>query len=183
MSARVAPLLIIGSCALSVGCGGEEVESPPVNPSISNTQGGVEIPFEVSCTGPDDDMALLGDLCGISASNLDWFPTDAPAGMAMAIGPASGPLVLIFNRLEYEPAASQNVAGEIRYAAFVSLGGRADDAVDTLERWKQAEAVGAGTVVTELARFTACTGSWEARATLVWRSTTLDVAWIASQPC
>jgi hypothetical protein len=154
-----------------------------MNASISNTQGDVEMPFVVSCAGPDDEMSLLGDLCGISASSLDWLPTDAPAGMAIAIGPASGPLVLIYNRLEYEPAASRNVAGEIQYAAFVSLVGRADDAVDTLEHWKQAEAVGAGTVVTELARFTACTGSWEARATLVWRSTTLDVAWIAAQPC
>jgi hypothetical protein len=172
----VLPLLLTGACA-------DKVDSPPMNANISNTAGDVTLPLEVQCEGAPDDISQLGSLCGAKTMDLDWSDTDAPAGMATDVGSAQGPLLLIYDRLGYDPGSARNVAGELAYAAFISLRGSAKDSTTTLEEWKHAEPVTSGTVVTNEARFVACNESWYAQGTFTWRSVTLSLAWVAGQAC
>jgi len=181
----VAPLVLgLGT----VGCGDDEVESPPMNSSITNEARPLEpgcftLPFEVSCDGPEDELALLDGICGAKTDFLDWSKTDAPAGMATWIGPRKGPLLLVFNRLDREPDAGENVAKELSYAAYFVRRGTADDDVETLNQWHDGEPVKSGSVVTFAAHFVACNMSWEAEAVFHWRSTTIAFAWTAAEGC
>jgi len=137
----------------------------------------------VTCDGPDADLALLDGICGTKTDFLDWSKTDAPAGMATWVGPRSGPLFLLFNRLDREPSDSEDVSGELRYSAYFVNKGFGDDSVETLEQWHEGEGVRSGTVITFAARFVACSMSWEGEGIFVWRSTTISFAWTAAQPC
>jgi hypothetical protein len=179
-------MVTLGLCA--VACGADEVESPPMNGSITNEARPLEpgcfsLPFEVSCEGPADELALLDGVCGAKTDFLSWSATDAPAGMATWIGPRKGPLFLVFNRLDREPAASENVAKELRYAAYFVRDGMADDVVATLEQWREGEPVKSGSVITFDAHFIACNMSWEAEGVFHWRSTSIAFAWTAAQGC
>jgi hypothetical protein len=172
----------------AAACGEDAVESPPMNAAISNEARPLEpgcftLPFEVRCDGPADELALLDGICGAKTDFLSWSATDAPAGMATWVGPRKGPLLLVFNRVDREPSATENVAKELRYAAYFVRQGMADDVVDTLEQWHTGEPVKSGSVITFDAHFVACRMSWEAEGVFLWRSTTLSFAWTAAQPC
>ena len=178
--------LLLGLFAL--GCGDDQVESPPMNESITNKAHPLEpgcftYQFEVRCDGPADELAVLDGICGAKTDFLNWAATDAPAGMGTWIGPRKGPLFLVFNRMDREPAASENVATELRYAAYFVPHGMADDIVTTLNQWREGEPVKSGTVTTFAAQFLDCKMSWEAEGKFLWRSTTIAFAWTAAKPC
>lgn len=171
----------------ALGCS-DEVDAPPVNAAIKNearplVPGCFMLPFEVTCDGPAEDLALLDGVCGAKTDFLEWSSTDAPAGMATWIGPRSGPLLLLFNRLEREPSEAENVAGELRYSAYFVKKGFGDDIVETLEQWHDGERIKSGSVVTFAARFVACSMSWEGEGTFLFRSTTIEFSWTAAEPC
>jgi hypothetical protein len=181
-------LALVALVLCTAACGADEVESPPMNTAITNEARPLEpgcftLPFEVACNGPDDELALLDGVCGAKTDFLSWSATDAPAGMAMWVGPRKGPLFLVFNRLDREPSATENVARELRYAAYFVRRGMADDVVDTLEQWREGEPVKSGSVITFDAHFEACRMSWEALGVFLWRSTTIAFSWTAAHPC
>lgn len=169
-----------------VGCADSDViYSPPVNPAISNIEGigMATLPLRVDCEGPAEDLAVLGGICGNRTDNLGWWKTDAPAGMALWIGPQSGPLILLYNWLGYEPDYRKNVAGEVQYSAYVLREGAPESGFSsTLNAWDRAESVTNGDVITYWARFS-CSGSWYGEGTFQWRSTTLKFAWLAGKGC
>jgi len=183
----------LGSAALmalalgALGCS-DDVDAPPVNTSITNqamplAPGCFKLPFEVTCDGPADELALLDGVCGAKTDFLEWSGTDAPAGMATWIGPRNGPLFLLYNRLEREPGEKEDVAKELRYSAFFVNQGFSDDAVATLEQWREGESVKSGEVITFAARFVECRMSWEGEGVFQWRNTSIAFAWTASEPC
>jgi hypothetical protein len=178
-------LIAFSLLGCSNGCS-DQVDSPPMNSAITN-QAGASLPdqlsFTVTCEGPDDELTILGGICGAKTDFLGWSSTDAQSGMGMWVGPTDGPLFMVFNRLDYEPPASKNVAAELQYAAYLVRKGMADDAVATLDQWSDGEPVTSGAVTTYDARFTACVDSWVAEGTFLWRSTTPSFAWRAAQGC
>jgi hypothetical protein len=183
-AALVAPMLL---ALAALGCS-DDVDAPPVNASIHNearplVPGCYTLPFEVICDGPAEELALLDGVCGAKTDFLDWSRTDAPAGMGTWIGPRNGPLFLLFNRLEREPGEQEDVAEELRYSAYFVNRGFSDDIVETLEQWHAGEGVKSGSVITFAARFVACSMSWEGEGTFRWRSTTIEFAWTAAEPC
>lgn len=159
-----------------------EVAAPPVNPGISNVAGMVTMPFRVDCAGPANELAMLGTLCGTVTNSAFWTGTDAPAGMAMSLGPEGGPWLLVYNRLESEPGDG-NVAADAKYSAFVLLSGGGDSTNARLGGWTKGERVAAGSVTSQLVRFQACSFNWVAQGTFTWRSTTISVAWSAANAC
>lgn len=188
---RRTALEAVGLLALglaSAGCSDDQVESPPMNASITNKAHVLEpgcftYQFEVRCDGPAEELAVLDGICGAKTDFLSWAATDAPAGMGTWIGPRKGPLFLVFNRMDREPDASENVAEELGYAAYFVRAGVADDIVSTLDQWRDGEPVQSGTVTTFDAHFLACKMSWEAEGKFTWRHTTLAFAWTAAKPC
>lgn len=163
------------------GCG-DRVRSPPANAAISNVAGSVTLPLSVQCDGPADEVALLAGICGSDTSALSWSLTDAPAGMATAIGPRTGPFFLLYDRLDHSPNVNTNVAGDAKYAAFVFFG-QGGDGETTLDAWTGAETVSSGAVVTQAVEFLACSTDWIGQGTFVWRATKLTFAWSATEPC
>ena len=157
----------------------DDVPAPPANPAISNAAGSVTLPSRIECDGPAEELALLGKLCGTETALGTWMGTDAEKGMSTAFGSPEGPVLLLYNRLERDPG-SANVAGEVKYSAYVLLSVRSDD---VLRSWSRAEPVSSGQVTSQLVRFEACSASWFAEGTFTWRSTTLRLAWGASRPC
>lgn len=171
-------------------CGRDDlVDPPPVNAEIMNSAGIVDAGamFKVECDGPDEEVRRLGTLCGQDTDFASWFGLHFEStyeGLGTAIGEEEGPLLLIFARASedaFEDAESR--AAALEYSAYVSFKGRGD-VYETLERWKSAEAVTEGTVVTEHVQLIACDAeSWKAQASFLWRSTTIRLAWFAGQPC
>ncbi len=141
------------------------------------------LPYEVRCVGPEDELRLLGGVCGAPTLYLGWVRTDAPGGMGTSIGPLDGPFLMLFNRVERDPPPGENVAAELKYAAYFVQRGPGENSVDTLDQWKDGEAVRSGSLVTYRASFGACSESWVGEGSLLWRSTTLTFAWSALLPC
>lgn len=168
-------------CALLTGCltSVDDVPAPPANAAISNAAGSVTLPSRIECDGPAEELALLGKLCGAKTVLAAWMGTDAAMGMSTALGPPEGPVVLLYNRLERDPGRA-NVAGEVKYSAYVLL---SVGSGDVLRSWSRAEPVSSGQVTSQLVRFEACSASWIAEGTFTWRSTTLRFSWGASRPC
>jgi hypothetical protein len=173
---------VVVLCAtMLVGCinPSDDIPAPPPNADIANTAGSVTLPSRIDCDGPDDELALLGKLCGAATPDAVWIGTDAKKGMSTALGPERGPRLLIYNQLDRDPGGA-NVAAEVKYSAYVLLSVGSDDA---LRSWSRAEPVSAGQVTTELVKFEACSISWFAEGTFTWRSTTLRLSWGAARPC
>lgn len=173
---------------LLVGCGDEQAEAPPANPRIENEAKDLPLdvsalPFEVTCQGPAEELKLLGAVCGTQTHDLGWWPTDAPGGMGMYIGPVGGPYLMLFGRVEYRPPSNKNVAAELKYAAFLVNRGAADDSAETLNQWRKGEPMSSGALVTYQAYIGACSPGWMGEGTLQWRSTTLSLAWWSGLPC
>jgi len=85
----------------------------------------------------------------------------------------------VYNRLDRDPGRA-NVAGEVKYSAYVLLSVGSDD---VLRNWSRAEPVSFGQVTSETVSFQACSASWFAEGTFTWRSTTLRMSWGAARPC
>jgi len=172
--------LALGATLL-VGCinPNDDVPAPPPNPAISNVAGSVTLPSRIDCSGPADEVALLGKLCGAATPDAVWTGTDAKKGMSTALGPEQGPRLLIYNQLDRDPGVV-NVAAEVKYSAYILLSAGSDDA---LRSWSKAEPVSGGQVTSELVKFEACSTSWFAEGTFTWRSTTLRLSWGAARPC
>ena len=88
-------------------------------------------------------------------------------------------MLLVYNRLDRDPGRA-NVAGEVKYSAYVLLSVGSDD---VLRSWSRAEPVSSGQVTSQLVTFQACSVTWSAEGTFAWRSTTLRLSWGAMRPC
>jgi hypothetical protein len=170
----------------AVGCDDpDRADPPPVNAAISNAQGPADDQPFVTCEGPDDELALLGGLCQWEIPEmLGWSFLDGDGdGMGLLFG--DGPHLMLYARIDREPEYQEQVAGELRYAAYVRLAPvTGASPVERLELWTDAEAVDAGEVHTEHADFDVCAGdSWRGRGTFQWRSTTIRVRWSATHGC
>lgn len=175
------PALLLAACSQEV------VDAPPSNPRITSEQGTPMNLDQVQCEGPEQELALLGSLCGASAMNRGWSGTDAPgAGMAMAVGEDGGPLLIIFNEVQRTPDYRDNVADEVSHAAYVVLEAARDpeSSVARLNQWRDGEPVASGAVVVGNVQFDACSGdSWRASASFRWRSTDVALSWVSGSGC
>lgn len=172
--------------SLMAGCGAGEASAPPVNPRISNQAADPDVPtlpYEVSCDGPEDELRVLGGICGTKTEVIDWTPTDAPTGMGMAIGPADGPYLMVFGRVEREVEPGDDVSAELGYSAYFVKRGPAGNSVATLEQWSKGEPITSGSLITYRARVGACSPGWMGEGTLLWRTTTFSLAWWSGLPC
>ena len=177
--------LTVASAALP-GCSERDgVTPPPVNAAIDHEAGPGDGEFVVACDGPDDELALLGDLCGraaqINMRFLDLDGDDRGVGGHLASDRAH---FLLFARTVDAPA-DQPLAAALEYSAYVLLDPDASASYDAaLERWREAEAVTSGEVRTEAASsFDTCDGSWVGQGSFVWRETTITVRWQGYVSC
>jgi hypothetical protein len=163
----------------------DEVAQPPANAAIETQKGELnesffDHSFEVICSGPPEELAILGGVCGAKTRGLPAWETDAPYGAGAWIGTRSGPLFMVFAELP-EGAGGE---GDLRYAAFVVRRGAAENTAETLEQWKQGEPIVSGSVTTYEIRFDeACSDSWYAEGSFLWRSTMISFAWVAGMGC
>lgn len=179
---RLVPLSVV----LLTACNDADlVDPPPVQAAITLEQGSRRLPLEVRCTGPDDELALLGDLCGSVSELLGASRIEVPRGDGLATSVGNDARLLIFARVDGRPEHDDNIAGRLAYSAYVVLDASdLDGAVASLEQWQDGEAVTSGHVRTERAFIVACDGSaWAAEGSFVWRKTTLELAWTAGIPC
>lgn len=184
MAARFA--LIMGLLPLMAGCADDEANAPPANPHITNQAGDPDaptLPYVVSCDGPEEELKMLGGICGTKTEVIPWTPTDAPTGRGMAIGPADGPYLMVFGRVEHEVAPGDDAFAELAYSAYFVNRGRAENSVATLELWSKGEPVTSGALITYQARVGACSPNWMGEGTLLWRTTTISLAWWSALPC
>jgi hypothetical protein len=174
------------SAVLLAACNNpDEADPPPVNAAIATEAGARTLPLAVRCTGPADELALLGDLCGSSSELLGWSNTEIRGGegFGTVVGRGAARLML-FAEVDGHPDDDDNVADRLAYAAYVVLdAGDPDGFVAQLEQWQDGEPVTSGHVRTELAEFVACYESWIAEGTFVWRDTTIELGWTAVQGC
>lgn len=163
------------------GClpGAERVDAPSSNAAITVTSAASDRPYGIECDGPPDEVALLGALCGTelrgygdpssAITNVDGY------GMGTRIAPndgGTGEAIYIFAEA---PEASMS---DVSYAAYVAVFGTRGG---TVEDWVYAEPVSEGEVAHESWTFDACTANpWAADATLLWRSTTIRVRFLAT---
>ena len=143
----------------------------------------------VGCVGPEDELALLGSLCGASATYPGW---NAHVGdQSLALGGADGGaalLVLGFHTEEL-PDGEYDHTADIRYAAYVVLeppaaieGNGWESTRQLMRAWPDGEAL-TGAVATERAFATACGVDFIGSATFLWRETTITVTWSSALPC
>lgn len=185
-SMHVRSLFLLALGTLTAGCGDDEANAPPVNPHITNQAGDPDaptLPYVVSCDGPEEELGRLKGICGTKTEVIPWTPTDAPTGMGMAIGPADGPYLMLFGRVEHEVASGADVSAELGYSAYVVDRGPAENSVATLEQWSKGEPITSGSLITYQARVGACSPGWMGQGTLLWRSTTFSLAWWSGLPC
>ncbi len=181
------PAFALGALLL-LGCSNARVPSPPVNGAIVNQARTLDtsadaLSFVIQCDGPEGELALLGGLCGASAAELGADYTDAPSGIATWAGPSGGPLLLLYNRVDHRATPHIDESDELAYSAFVLLRGIGGSSLETESLWPQAEPVSSGSITTYQATFADCSGGWVGSGTLLWRSTTLRLAWSAGVAC
>lgn len=177
------PALLLAGCAFDQ----ELVDAPPINTRITSELGTPANLDQVQCEGPDQELALLGSLCGAQPTNLSWTRTNAPgAGMAMTVGANGGPLLIIFNEVPRNPDYREDVADEVSHAAYVALKSERDpeSSVARLNQWRDGEPVESGAVVVDGVQFDACSGaSWVASGSFRWRTTDIALSWVSGSGC
>jgi hypothetical protein len=172
---------------LLAACSDELVDAPPINTQIASEPGTPATLEKVQCDGPDQELALLGSLCGAPTLDLGWSMTSAPgAGMATSVGEDGAPLLIIFNEVKRSPGSQDNVAGEVSHAAYIVLDSvrEPESSVARLNQWSDGEAVESGAVVVENVQFDACSSSsWRASAGFRWRSSEIALSWTSGRGC
>lgn len=175
-------IVLLSACSTQ-----DYVEAPPVNDSFLLETGESEGPLAVQCEGPDDELQLLGSLCGSDELFLGWSRTDVSgAGMATSVGQDGGAQLIIFNEIERSPDYRDNVASEVVYSAYVVLetSSTPSSSVARLDQWSEGEAVAGGNVITESVVYDSCIGSsWVASGTFTWRNTEITLSWDAAAGC
>jgi hypothetical protein len=133
------------------------------------------------CTGPDDEVALLGSLCGFAAPEgvgvrgaprWSWIDPD----VAVSLGDAFAPQLLIYATAP--GPGDTNQAATARVAAFVDVhpgGTPVDD-------WRASEAVKSGSAQLAGVGRDPCGDWFSGSADFLWRSTTIHVVWAAGPP-
>jgi len=172
---RLAVLTLI---TLLSGCiGNSEVSSPPANDAIHTTTGTLTALPTVECDGPSDEVALLGELCGMEVWPTGWLPTHR-GGFAADIGPDGGPFILIFA----DPVdSSGSLASRLRYSVYIQQN---VTSLGYAQGWRSAEPVTDGAVTTDHAEHVGCSGdTWTGQGEVLWRNTTVRFSWSGALGC
>lgn len=188
----IATLLSAGGCIFS----GPTFEHDPgpgpsdaISTSVVPVGNGGDGTTTVGCVGPEDELALLGSLCGASASYPSWNAHVGDQSIALG-GSAGGAALLVLGfHTEELPDGEYDHTDDIRYAAYVVLeppaaidGNGWESTRQLMRAWPEGEAL-TGAVATERAVAIACGVDFIGSATFLWRETTITVAWSASLPC
>lgn len=143
----------------------------------------------VGCVGPEDELALLGSLCGASASYPSWSAHVGDQSIALTGSDGGAALLVLGFHTEELPDGEYDHTADIRYAAYLVLeppaaieGNYWESTRQLLRAWPEGEAL-TGEVATKRAFATACGVDFVGSATFLWRETTITVAWSASLPC
>jgi hypothetical protein len=143
----------------------------------------------VGCVGPEDELALLGSLCGASASYPSWSAHVGDQSIALGGSDGGAALLVLGFHTEELPDGEHNHTDDIRYAAYVVLepptaieGSGWESTRQLMRSWPEGEAL-TGEVATERAVATACGVDFIGSATFLWRETTITVAWSSALPC
>jgi hypothetical protein len=160
-------------------CGGSSGPQPNSGIATSATTVGPTA-TQVTCTGPADELAMLGSLCDFSAETgtqntvrWSWQEPD----MAVALGDSSGAYLLLYAAV---PCCNgnDNEASAAHMSAFVDL----HPGSQPIDDWHTAEAVTSGSTSVTTAAPSPCGGQFSGSATLQWRATTIQATWVAAAP-
>ncbi len=143
----------------------------------------------VGCVGPEDELALLGSLCGVSATYPGWNAHVGDQSLALKGGEGGAALLVLGFHTEELPEGEYDHTADIRYAAYVVLeppaaveGNGWESTRQLMRAWPDGEAL-TGAVATERAVATACGVDFVGSATFLWRETTITVTWSSALPC
>jgi hypothetical protein len=176
--------LLIGLVPMSLffGCTPvHPIAGPSPNPDIAATTGPITLPYIVECDGPTDELEVLGDLCGSPSGDLYRLETRGH-GFATMVGPDEGPLLLIFAESTGE---ADDLPETLGYAAYIRLDGYLEEGgYAAMQSWRDAIPVTEGAVVTRTAEPASCSPlEWIGQGELLFRNTTLTLAWSAGGAC
>ena len=171
--------LSICGLILAVGCN----KGPEPNPDIETHVGNLdEAPgcgytdatsVSVTCNGPADELAELGDLCGFQSEPIVF--KNKPTDGVVLMGPPNGPMLMVYGIV---PDTDHDRTEEIRYAVYLNL----DPGSEPEMEWEDGDALD-GSMTTYRALLHACTVcNYRASGTLRWRNTTLTFHFGASGP-
>lgn len=191
LAITVTTMLSAGGCIFN-GPAFERDPGPGPSDDISTTvvpAGAIAGTTAVSCDGPEDELALLGSLCGAPASHISWNAHVGDQSIALR-GSDGGPALLVIGfHTEELPDGEYDHTADIRYAAYVVLEPPAaiedngwESTRQLMRSWPEGEAL-TGTVATERAVATACGTDFVGSAIFLWRETTITVPWSAALPC
>jgi hypothetical protein len=144
----------------------------------------------VTCEGPDDQVAMLGSLCGFDGGYWSWNAHVGDQSTYFGHPETTDAVLLLMGfYTEQLPEHDYDHTADIRYAASLVLDPPAPVEGDgwqserTLMRsWTEGEAL-TGEIVTRRAVGTACGTDFIGHGVLVWRDTTITLSWISALPC
>lgn len=146
-----------------IGSGPDPVAPPAANAAIVQSSVPLFDSAEVTtveCDGPADEVALLGGLCGADAFTASGYPLSGGWGRETDLG-----------NLELYVMGDPEDFSTLEFAAFVTPSGGSREPVTE------------GSVHVTMASNTACSSSFTATATFLWRGTTIRVPWSSTVPC
>lgn len=194
MHIRFVHLVAFGTCCVLLGSCSETswyVAGPGPSSDITTSQLDratlyAHVPV-TTCTGPADEVAMLGSLCTRVGSND--VPTLHAGDLSLTIRADSGhevmsPYTVVIFGYYGDGVVTSDHAADIRYAAFLvpspspSITGTEWDH-QAFAHWEQGDPL-TGSIQTYQARVVAAgTDTFSGIATFVWRNTTITFAFFA----
>lgn len=189
LAVMIALTLPVAGCVYSPAFEHEPGPGPSDDISTSVAPEGTSgSPSTVSCDGPEDELALLGSLCGSSQPSPTWNGHVGDQSIAFRGTDGGAALLVLGYHTQELPDGERDHAADIRYAAYLVLDPPWDDTNHwestrrLMRAWPEGEAL-TGEVVTERAVASACSTNFMGSATFLWRETTITVTWAAALPC
>jgi hypothetical protein len=173
--------------SLAGACGGGGPIAAPSGPSADIARNDTLAPLMsgnraiVTCEGPAERIAELGDLCHFSG-DPSWYP-GSPMSVGIALGDATRIVIFAFA----PPGSDRNASwptDQLLYSAHLVFGTLNESGwVDEIESWSQGEALPGELGTTRFVNQACGADDWIGGGTLSWQGVTIRLAWSAGLPC